>query len=358
MERPMSQDSSSYASPTVIAALFVGVGLGFAAARSSESPVAPPTVPAVLAVAEDEVERAELELTGDEPDLVRSGCGKNENHPHAKGEAPSSADQCANSGIARELDELVKHMSEEEFAQRAALARGDLAGKRGTLRVGQAALRARFPSFPDARTEIIPMGDQMIANGVPMNLAFFETEKDAPTVLEFYARHFDDRGWSRLGLRDTVAVTGKPAISATDMEEQLQLSVLVLENPDRTGSTVILSVADMLPESAPPTLLETADLPIYPGVKPMSVRAQDREVQSLTVNFTTTDPSRNVEHFYREQLKAMGYSEQETPELATGDGSPRMLRFASAERAWNLTISQTEGNTAVTALTSTAEATP
>lgn len=353
----MSQGSSRYPSPTVIAALFVGVGLGFAAARSSEPRGAISSAPGV-ATALEVAEGAGLELTGDESDLAHAGCGRKGHDAQAdRAESPSAA-QCSRAAMAQELDDLVKEMSEEEFSRRAALARGDLAGKRGTVRTGQEALRTRFPSFPGARTEIIPMGDQMIANGVPMNLAFFETDKDAPSVLEFYARHFDDRGWGRLGLRDTVAVTGKPAISATDMEEQLQLSVLVLENPDRTGSTVILSVADMLPESAPPTLLETADLPIYPGVRPMSVRAQDREVQSLTVNFSTKDPSRSVEQFYREQLKAMGYSELETPELATDDGSPRMLRFASAQRAWSLTISQTEGDTAVTALTSTAEAMP
>ena len=93
---------------------------------------------------------------------------------------------------------------------------------------GQAALRRLMPDFPGA-TPRVPVADRMVVEGLPMNLAAFETPRDAASVLEFYAAHFRRQGWSYVGTKDAKKYVPYPALSATWMEEDLQLQQTAAE---------------------------------------------------------------------------------------------------------------------------------
>ncbi len=130
-------------------------------------------------------------------------------------------------------------------------------------------LEALLP-LPPGGGKLIPFGDTAQASGVPMALGVVETTRAGPEVLEFYARHFDARGWPWTGLKQNLAVVPWPALSATVPEEELQVSVMVLDREG--GATVVLAVSDMRAFGRGATG-QAADggFPGPPGIKPSIV---------------------------------------------------------------------------------------
>ena len=255
------------------------------------------------------------------------------------------------------VDETEEELAFRELERVLRRESGLLAGRLGQVRTGQEALRERFPAFPQAYTPIVSMGEQVVANGVPMDLAFFETRAAAPQVLEYYTQHFGSRGWSWSGLKENYQIIPHPAISAIDIEERVQMTVMVLENRDEGYSTVFLGLADMLPEAQRP-LEDVGDLPVFPGTAPLALRSFDAEAStSLTVTFTVPEAHETVASFYRERMRELGYSEDEPAPAVTDKvgGTLQTLRFASAHGRWTLALTSYDGETGVTAVNSSQE---
>jgi hypothetical protein len=216
-------------------------------------------------------------------------------------------------------------------------------------RTGQVALRARMPLPPKAGA-LISIGDQLDAHGVPMNLAAFETQMSVVDVLDFYARHFESQGWPYSTVPSAKAAVPHPRLSATLLEEELQLTVMVMPHGEGGGSTVILGQADMEAFRKGAAREDTGDLPVYPGTRPVAVRARDEGRATLTVSFDTGDTPTAVEDFYRKALAQRGYTEVADARQQEGDtAAPRTLHFASRGGAWNLALSAQGKGTAVTA---------
>lgn len=234
---------------------------------------------------------------------------------------------------------------EADAARRAQLAEG-LTKK--VDRTGQAALRQRMPLPPKAGP-LIPIGDQLNAHGVPMNLAAFETRMGTREVLDYYAQHFEKQGWPYSNVPSARGLVPFPRVSATLMDDELQLTVMVM--PHDEGNTVVLGLADMKAVREGTAPESTGDLPVYPGTHPVAIAAQDEGSASLTVSFDTTDAPSVVEAFYRKELAQRGYAEvADAREPDTSGTGPRTLRFATRQgRAWNLALSTQGAGTAVTA---------
>jgi len=227
-------------------------------------------------------------------------------------------------------------------------------------RTGQASLRQRMP-LPQKAGALISIGDQLDAHDVPMNLAAFETQLSAREVLEFYARHFERQGWPYSDVPTAKELVPFPRVSATLVEEELQVTVMVMPHGEDEGNTVVLGLADMQVFREGTSREDTGDLPVYPGTQPVAVTARDEGRATLTVSFDTADAPSVVEEFYRKALAQRGYAERADPqEPSTGGTGPRTLNFASRQgRAWNLALSGQGKGTAVTAHgTRVSEATP
>ena len=217
-------------------------------------------------------------------------------------------------------------------------------------RLGQEELHARFAVFPRAVTDIIPMGEQTVAHGVPMSIAFFETPADAAEVLTFYAQHFTRRGWSRFGTKDTRNWVEYPSITATDPEDLTQMAVMVMSGGKDATNTVILSIADARPEARVP---EEGELPSYPGTNPLRVRTSEVGYLTFSVSFTTPDPVAKVLAFHRQRMKELGWEEQAAE---PDEGNPRLeLAFGKGDRRWRVGISRQKDVTLVTAMSTTQE---
>ncbi len=255
-------------------------------------------------------------------------------------------DQCDESAGLPDIEEARRQLVRDS---------GALAGTFGAPRTGLVALRQKLPVMPGAMA-VSPLGDQLEVYGLPMNVVAFETERRPDQVLEYYAKHFEERGWPWTGLADTGKVIPYPAISATDPAEQIQLSVMVMPHERGDGSTVFLSLADMLAGAENARKEELADLPLYPETRPLAVRSLDEETRSLSVSFTTQDPPETVAAYYRGALAQLG--SREVPSELGADEELQTLRFSGPARQWSLTISGQGQETAVTALSSLEEVLP
>ncbi|MGI5864421.1 MAG: hypothetical protein ACOX6T_20540 [Myxococcales bacterium] len=214
-------------------------------------------------------------------------------------------------------------------------------------RTGWEALTYHFPQFPGGEP-FHPIGDELVANGLPMNLAWFHTDRPGSEVLEFYGRHFYSQGWSLTGIDDALKVVPYPAISATDPTGELQATVMDL-GPAQGRTMIVLGLADMTREG-PTDTPDIGDLPLYPRSRPVPFRSLDPELATLTVTFTTADDPGKVAEFYRAELARLGYAEREEPHSA--ESKARFLRFTSPRGDWALTISpEGEGKGAATAVT-------
>jgi hypothetical protein len=170
-------------------------------------------------------------------------------------------------------------------------------------------------------------------------------------VLAFYARHFESRGWPYSDVPSARADVPYPALSATLLEEGVQLTVMVMPNAQGAGQTVVLGLADMEAAAEGGQGEDTGDLPPYPSTRPVVVRALDEGLADLTVSFDTEDAPSAVESFYRKALAERGYAVvADAEELQDDVSGLRTLRFAGRQgRRWSLALSAHEKGTAITA---------
>lgn len=213
-------------------------------------------------------------------------------------------------------------------------------------RTGQGALRRRFPAMPGAQP-MVSIGEKMISQRVPMNLAAFETKKSDVEVLEFYAKEFDARGLPWRGVKENLEATLWPAISATDANEDVQLSVIAMKHEH--GTTVILGLADMAAFWASVHAGEKVEspLPVFPGTEPEVFRATDEGGESTMVTFHTDAGVGQLEAFYDQQLSKRGF-------VAAQSGVPHQGRvrrrdYTGPPGAWVIYFSKSASGTLVTA---------
>ncbi|MGC4121586.1 MAG: hypothetical protein QM765_44815 [Myxococcales bacterium] len=207
--------------------------------------------------------------------------------------------------------------------------------------MGQDELRRRFPVFPQALTPIEPIGEQMVAHGLPMTVAFFETRARPIDVLEYYARIFSERSYFIADPEATRELMGRPALSATDPRDKTQLSVLINPNDPGQPTTVILAIADTRLEALVPP---DGELPLYPGASaPLNVKNLEAGGTATTVFFSTTDTAGQVAAFYGKKMPELGYK-------AAAANDATMLVFTKADRRWQLRLDPQPGTTAVSAI--------
>ncbi|MCP3057895.1 hypothetical protein LXT21_03800 [Myxococcus sp. K38C18041901] len=217
-------------------------------------------------------------------------------------------------------------------------------------RLGQAGLKRRLPLPPRAGRRV-PIGQQLDAHGVPMNLAAFETQASLEDVFAFYSRYFESKGWPHGRLVVPEGLVPYPALGATLFDEGLQLTVMVMPHHDDKGLTVVLGQADMEAWRSGSRGEDLADLPPYPGTHPLAVRSSGEGSEAVTVSFDTADPLTKVEAFYRGALAEQGYAElpEEDVPSEPAEGA-RRLRFSTrAGRQWSLALSREGARTAITA---------
>jgi hypothetical protein len=149
--------------------------------------------------------------------------------------------------------------------------------------------------LPPGGKSFTPFGTRINGSGVPMAVGVVETAKNGAEVLEFYARHFDGKRWAWSGIKQNLAWSPWPTLSAT-LPDDLQLTVIALEREG--GTSVVLGLADMrefyrrLDGAAP-----EAGLPTPPSVHP-SVLDIAGEGGGRAITFASPQSVDELQNFY------------------------------------------------------------
>ncbi len=203
-------------------------------------------------------------------------------------------------------------------------------------RADQALLKSLLPLPPGGRS-LIPFGDQTSVSGLPMAVGVVETERDGAEVLTFYARYFDQRGWPWSGIKQNLARSPWPSLSATLPDDGLQVTVMAMEHEG--GTSVVCSVSDMdafyrrLEGAAP-----EAGFPSPPGAKPQ-VLDIGGEGGGRVVTFSSALTPVALAAFYAERFGAQWVATQ-----------PGQYELTQQRRRWRVRISANEKGSVLSAV--------
>ena len=92
------------------------------------------------------------------------------------------------------------------------------------------------------------------------------------------------------------------------------------------------------------------DVPVFPGAKPTLVTT-DTKSEMFSVSLTTADTFENVGTYYKKELAANGWKEEQTM-TQSGDQPMQMLTYTKENRSVMVTITRDGANTALALMVS------
>jgi len=214
-----------------------------------------------------------------------------------------------------------------------------LASAQAPSRANRALLESVLP-MPPGGAALIPFGEKTDVSGVPMMVGVVETTRDGAEVLEFYAKLFDARGWPWSGIKQNLAASPWPSLSAT-LPDDLQATVMVLEREG--GTSVVLSVSDMrlfyerVAKKAP-----DPGFPSPPNVKPSLLEIQG-EGGGRVVTFSSTMTPVALEQFYAKRFGANWGQVLEQQHA-------RHFELTNSGKRWRVRIQSREGGSQLSAI--------
>jgi hypothetical protein len=217
-------------------------------------------------------------------------------------------------------------------------------------RTGQATLSRRVPLYPHLTEAPANVADEMVFNGLPMNIQALTTTDSPRDVMDFYRGVFREWHMPMIGNGDLKVHFAYPSITVFDEKDNVDISVIAI--PQEHDTLVILALADMLGYfvNAQKNQWDAfGGLEPYAKVDDVSVlRSRDSDRYSMTVMFTSDDKVAAVADFYAKSMAKQGYSQgvaaQVTPEA-------RSLEFHKGSDSWQMLVSPGEkGRTVVNAI--------
>ena len=138
---------------------------------------------------------------------------------------------------------------------------------------------------------------------------------------------------------------GSMTITSTDGKEKVDMKSgdksFTIQTKD---GTMVAGDAAKLPESFP------KDVPVYPGAKPTLVSTMAGN-ETFNVNFDTADTIDKVGAYYKKELTANGWQEQQTMNQA-GDRPMQMLNYTKGERMVMVTVTRDGDKTVLSLMVS------
>jgi len=138
---------------------------------------------------------------------------------------------------------------------------------------------------------------------------------------------------------------GSMTITSKDGKEKVDM-----KSDDKSFSiqtkdgTMVAGDAAKLPESFP------KDVPVYPGAKPTLVSTMAGN-ETFTANFDIADTLENVSAYYKKELAANGWKEQQVISQA-GDQPMQMLNYTKEERMVMVTVTRDGDKTVLSLMVS------
>lgn len=174
-----------------------------------------------------------------------------------------------------------------------------------------------------------PLGRELSFNGMPMEVSFYQTEKDVVTVRDFYLREF-----GRMKLQTSVTEGADGAVVyGNDEKAKIQRIVSIQRRGE--GTFVFPAIVPLfgIPSAAPPA---ASDLAVMEGaVGYGDVTAADYGRRSRIVTWQHAAPEGEVATAVRARMKALGWRE-----YIEGVSAGTEIRFSREGREATYTITR------------------
>jgi hypothetical protein len=200
----------------------------------------------------------------------------------------------------------------------------------------------------NAQAGQIRIGDRLLVSGQPMQLSIFYTSDAPARVAEFYAASFRDKGLLPITRSD--AQLGH--VSVFDPQDGLQRFITALPGP---GGQTLVMVGIVDPRHAPQLLSagRKAPFPVPEAHRAfLGYSSDDAGVQADAGQFVTALSTRDVSEYYRRELRARGFEEQQGASAAGllefkkpgGDALTLAVQALGEREGSAVFVSQTRGS--------------
>jgi hypothetical protein len=212
---------------------------------------------------------------------------------------------------------------------------------------GMAATGApKFPSPPDAN--VGKLGDDMIINGMPMNIRQFTSLKSVNTILEYYRDYWPRGTEEKPGYTETDAL--QPWKIITRVEDGYIMTVQVTEQNER-GSHGLLSMSK-LPDLDRPLPGTGNDFPKMKG----SIVINDLETKDIgkrgrTLQLFNRFSVESNANYYRDHFTNSGWATNMDQKLSDGNGYAQ--RFTQGNNNIIISINKTRDGSIIVAQSET-----
>lgn len=180
--------------------------------------------------------------------------------------------------------------------------------------------------------EQIPIPGEQEALGLPTRMHAVRTSKSVEELIRHFRKSFVEAQLYIPPAELVALPMQEPSVTALDPVRMLSFMAILHENPDRTV-TVVLTETNLAKRQQPQTFA-----PMYPGgERPLTSSTEG--LRSLF--YTVKAKEKDVQAFYRRELKKLGFAEVET------------LKFQKGRDVWWVQLAQDGDTTSVSVLDST-----
>jgi hypothetical protein len=197
----------------------------------------------------------------------------------------------------------------------------------------------KFPPPPKAKIGLL--GDDLVVNGIPMDIRQFATSQSLEEVVEFYKELWegDDKKQPEYVLSDALP----PWTIVTHIEDSYLLTVQVTSDGKR-GSSGYLAISPLLPDEQP---TPGKGFPMMRGSKVINeMFSNDSGKKGRTLTFRNTNSVQSNVNFYRQHFENKGWAVELDSELFKG--KTHSLRFRNGNKHVTLVLKIDGGGTAIT----------
>ena len=196
---------------------------------------------------------------------------------------------------------------------------------------------------PPPRSRVGLMGEDMVFNGIPMDVQMFQSDLTVAEVLKFYSEYWPAGTEKEPGY--VISEAFKPWTLITRADDGYLMTVQVTATGSGSRGFLARSSLDGALEADP---LGTG-FPVMHGSSPMNdVRANDAGKDGRTLTFVNDrTPEANAE-YYRTWFTSRGW----TPDMDKEPGEKgHVLAFRNGDKSVNIVINGREGRTYIVAQT-------
>jgi len=210
------------------------------------------------------------------------------------------------------------------------------------LLAGLPALVLAGPKFPPPpKSSIGLLGDELVVNGIPMEIRQFATSRSLQDVVEFYVDLWEGNDKKQPDYGITQALP--PWTIVTHVEDDYLLTVQVASDGKR-GASGYLAISPLLPKNQPRL---GKGFPMMRGSLVINeVFSKDSGKKGRTLTFRNSNSLQSNVNFYRHHYKNKGWALE--MENALFKGKAQTLRFRNSNKHVTLVLKDDAGATIVT----------